>query len=117
MKKDMRFKKTKSGASMRKLGVIVVVLALFASCKNTGNGELTGVQNRPVYYSETPYGMLYIPMGGYNMGTGDQDVPYANVHGAKTVTVRPFYMDETEITNNEYRQFVDWVRDSIAHTL
>lgn len=113
----MRFKKTKSGASMRKLGVIVVVLALFASCKNTGNGELTGVQNRPVYYSETPYGMLYIPMGGYNMGTGDQDVPYANVHGAKTVTVRPFYMDETEITNNEYRQFVDWVRDSIAHTL
>ena len=26
-------------------------------------------------------------------------------------------MDETEITNNEYRQFVNWVRDSIAHTL
>ena len=25
-------------------------------------------------------------------------------------------MDDTEITNNEYRQFVDWVRDSIAHT-
>ena len=23
-------------------------------------------------------------------------------------------MDQTEITNNEYRQFVDWVRDSIA---
>ncbi len=26
-------------------------------------------------------------------------------------------MDETEITNNEYRQFVNWVRDSIARTL
>ena len=31
----------------------------------------------------------------------------------KTVTVRSFYMDETEITNSEYRQFVHWVRDSI----
>ena len=26
-------------------------------------------------------------------------------------------MDDTEITNNEYRQFVDYVRDSLAHTL
>ena len=26
-------------------------------------------------------------------------------------------MDDTEITNNEYRQFVYWVRDSIAHTI
>lgn len=25
-------------------------------------------------------------------------------------------MDDTEITNNEYRQFVDWVRDSLAHS-
>jgi sulfatase modifying factor 1 len=26
-------------------------------------------------------------------------------------------MDDTEITNNEYRQFVEWVRDSIAHEM
>ena len=26
-------------------------------------------------------------------------------------------MDETEITNDEYRQFVNWVRDSIARTI
>ncbi len=34
----------------------------------------------------------------------------------KTVTVRSFYMDDTEITNSEYRQFVEWVQDSIART-
>ena len=39
--------------------------------------------------------------------TGIQDAP------TKTVSVRSFYMDETEITNSEYRQFVFWVRDSI----
>ena len=26
-------------------------------------------------------------------------------------------MDETEITNNEYRQFTNWVKDSILHVL
>src|SRR5690606_40675307 len=42
----------------------------------------------------------------------------ANVQDAptKTATVSSFYMDETEITNNEYRQFVYWVRDSILRT-
>jgi formylglycine-generating enzyme required for sulfatase activity len=39
------------------------------------------------------------------MGKADEDV--ANIQDAptKTVTVRSFYMDETEITS-EYRQFV-----------
>ncbi|HET8735395.1 MAG TPA: gliding motility lipoprotein GldK, partial [Pricia sp.] len=32
------------------------------------------------------------------------------------VTVRSFYMDDTEITNSEYRQFVEWVKDSITRT-
>ena len=39
-----------------------------------------------------------------------QDAP------TKTVTVRSFYMDETEITNSEYRQFITWVRDSVIRT-
>ena len=50
-------------------------------------------------------------------GTSDQDVPFANVSQSKTVSVGAFYMDETEITNNEYRQFTDWVRDSLAHVI
>ncbi|MDZ7847859.1 MAG: SUMF1/EgtB/PvdO family nonheme iron enzyme [Owenweeksia sp.] len=29
------------------------------------------------------------------------------------VSVPSFWIDQTEITNNEYRQFVQWVRDSI----
>ncbi len=31
------------------------------------------------------------------------------------VSIVGFFMDDTEITNNEYRQFVTYVRDSIAH--
>jgi gliding motility-associated lipoprotein GldK len=61
-----------------------------------------------------PFGMLYIPMGSFHMGPADQDVPYSQTAQSKVVSVQAFYIDETEITNNEYRQFVEWVRDSIA---
>ncbi len=102
---------------MKKLLYLVIAAAVLSSCGNTGNGELTGVPNRPKFYQPDPYGMTFIPLGSFTMGTGDQDVPYANVHQPKTISVAAFYMDETEITNNEYRQFVYWVRDSIAHTI
>ena len=88
---------------------------MISSCGSSDNGFLVGVQNRPEWYQPDPYGMLFIPNGSYNMGNSDQDVPYAQVSGSKTVTVQAFYMDETEITNNEYREFVNWVMDSIAH--
>ncbi|MCP4442296.1 MAG: SUMF1/EgtB/PvdO family nonheme iron enzyme [Aureispira sp.] len=35
----------------------------------------------------------------------------------QTVAVPSFYMGAKEITNKEYRQFVTWVRDSIAHAM
>ena len=98
---------------MKKIIVLSSVVALLSACGGSGNGELIGVQNRPIWNPTDPYGMVFIPQGSYNMGPSDQDVPFANVSQSKTVSVGAFYMDETEITNNEYRQFTNWVRDSI----
>ena len=50
------------------------------------------------------------------MGKQDEDIIGTLNTPTKTVTVRPYYMDETEITNNEYKEFVFWVRDSITRT-
>ena len=50
------------------------------------------------------------------MGPGDQDVAYATAP-TRTVDLATFWMDDTEITNNEYRQFVYWVRDSLARQM
>lgn len=35
----------------------------------------------------------------------------------RNITVDGFYMSKTEVTNQEYREFVHYVRDSIAHTM
>jgi len=102
---------------IKTLLIVAVMPVIFAGCSGGGNGELTGVLKREKWYQPDPYGMVYIPAGSFNMGPSDQDVPYALTAQSKTVTVQPFYMDNTEITNNEYRQFVYWVRDSLAHRL
>jgi formylglycine-generating enzyme required for sulfatase activity len=99
---------------MRKYFLLLLSASFLASCSSSDYGELVGVQDRPEWYPSEPYGMVYIPHGSFNMGNADQDVPYVMTSPVKTVSVMSFYMDQTEITNNEYRQFVYWVRDSIT---
>ena len=102
---------------MKILYKILLFSLLLVSCSDANKGYLVGVQDREVWFQPDPYGMLFIPQGSYNMGPSDQDVPYNQTAQSKTVSVQAFYMDETEITNNEYRQFVYWVRDSIARRI
>ena len=103
--------------NLRKILFFSVIILFIASCKSTTEGELVGVPNRPRWFEPEPYGMVFIPAGSFNMGQNDQDVPMAFNTQTKTVSIDAFWMDNTEITNNEYRQFVYWVRDSIAMRL
>mgnify|MGYP001254224763 CR=1 FL=1 len=103
---------------MKKIILVLIVTALLTACGGSGGGgELIGIQKRQSWNPTDPYGMVFIPQGSFNMGPSDQDVPFANVSQSKTVSIGAFYMDETEITNNEYRQFTNWVRDSIARMI
>lgn len=104
----------KTEGQMRKPFILALGSLILAACSSSDHGELVGVQDRPEWFPSEPYGMVYIPQGSYNMGNADQDIPYAMTAPTKTVSIRAFYMDQTEITNNEYRQFVYWVRDSIV---
>ena len=61
--------------------------------------------------------MVFIPQGSFVMGPSDQDVPFSKCFNQPEGFCRKvFYMDETEITNNEYRQFERWVVDSMIRT-
>lgn len=97
--------------------VLITLTALtlmFVSCSKP-KGQLVGVYDS--YSPEaTPYGMVHIPRGSFTMGPNDQSVTWAVQPSQKTVSIDAFWMDITEITNGEYRQFVYWVRDSIART-
>ena len=97
---------------MKKIVLITLVLAFITSCGSKDKGELVGVKGKK-WHPEKPYGMSLIPGGAFVMGKSDDDITGIQDAPTKTVSVRSFYMDETEITNSEYRQFVFWVRDSI----
>lgn len=100
---------------MKRVLILLAVVVLY-SCSGE-NGELVGVGGREGFYQADPFGMLYIPMGSFNMGPSDQDVSFSVTAQSKTVSVQAFYIDQTEISNNEYRQFVHWVRDSIVRKI
>ncbi len=98
------------------LFVIVLVSLFVFSCGSNDKGQLIGVKAKKKWFSEKPFGTVLIPGGAFTMGKQDEDIQGSLSTPTRTVTVRPVYMDETEITNSEYRQFVHWVRDSIIRT-
>jgi formylglycine-generating enzyme len=101
-----------------------LAIILFAtSCSNKGSkgggsytndGQKHGVAPGKVYAMKRPLGMVYVPPGTFHMGPSDEDVNYSYTARNKQVSISEFWMDATEITNNEYRQFTNWVRDSLA---
>ncbi|TPV35626.1 gliding motility lipoprotein GldK [Paucihalobacter ruber] len=97
--------------NMKKLVLLITVAAFITGCNSGDRGQLVGVKGKR-WHPEKPYGMTLVPGGAFIMGKSDDDLAGVNDAPTKTVTVRAFYMDETEITNSEYRQFVEWVRDS-----
>lgn len=92
----------------------VAVLFALSSCKmNNSKGELVGAPGQK-WFSEKPFGMELIPSGSFVMGKSEEDMASGLNAPTKTVSVKAFYMDNTEITNAEYRQYVNWVKDSIV---
>ncbi len=112
---------------MKNLSTLVTLAALIAAagCGKIGkshkglpdDGQLHGVAPASSYNLSKPLGMVYIPPGTFHMGPSDEDVNFAFTARNRQTSISGFWMDATEITNNEYRQFTNWVRDSIAATL
>ncbi|MBP1675550.1 MAG: hypothetical protein H6Q20_109 [Bacteroidetes bacterium] len=100
----------------KNLTIIVLVLLIIIAAKPLG--ELTGVSKKSIFSrgfrENNPYGMVFIKRGSFMMGPNDQSALGGINDKSVNVTVDAFWMDETEITNDEYKQFIYWVRDSIA---
>lgn len=62
----------------------------------------TAVSRSPV----APKGMVLIPAGEFQMGTAGTTI-HKNEQPAHKVRLDAFYMDETEVTNAEFREYVE----------
>ncbi len=86
------------------------------SASSSGRGgEVVGVGGK-TFNEPTPYGMVRINRGYVKMGLQNQDSLWGKKTPTRDISVDGFWMDETEITNSQYKQFVMWVRDSILRT-
>ncbi len=105
---------------MKKTWIILslLVAVLLTSCMGAGKnamaagGELTGVSGYAVS-EPAPYGMVLIERGSLKVGSEEMDSLWGTMIPTREISVDAFWMDDTEVTNAEYRQFVHWVRDSI----
>ena len=101
------------------LSTIVMSLTLL-SCMGTQlggmstvqGGEVTGISGTAVN-EPAPYGMVLIQRGSIKLGNEENDSLWGTGTPVKNISVDAFWMDEAEVSNAKYRQFVFWVRDSI----
>lgn len=109
---------------MNRILVAALILALsVTSCKMLKSGGRSARNDGQIttkrsssWAPQRPVGMVPVPGGSFILGQSDYDFTFNNDAPVKTVSVTGFFMDDTEITNSEYKIFVDYVKDSIART-
>ena len=90
----------------------LALTSCFSGRGGSSGGEVTGVSGF-AWAEPTPHGMVLIDRGAIAMGPSKDDSLAGIKADPKGISVDAFWMDETEITNSKYKQFVFWVRDSI----
>ena len=100
------------------LGTCVALLTLngcyYERSGSTGwayNFTDNGGFERPAYFEqETGPGLIFIEGGTYTMGQVDDDLNYAWDNIPRRVSVSSFYMDETEVTNQFWLEYLWWLQ-------
>ncbi|MFN5417979.1 MAG: SUMF1/EgtB/PvdO family nonheme iron enzyme [Flavobacteriia bacterium] len=113
--------KTKINNNMKMLRFFTVAIIgslLLASCSNetsssTGwdynNMRQGGFQKIPFVDQETGPGLVLVEGGTFTMGRAEQDVMYDWNNRPARVTVSSFYMDQTEVTNFHWLEYLYWL--------
>lgn len=99
------------------LGAVAAV-ALIASCAtersdSTGwdynNPRMGGFQKVPFVDQETGPGLVLVEGGTFTMGRAIDDVMFDYDNRPRRVTVSSFYMDQTEVTNFHWLEYLYWI--------
>ncbi len=93
-------------------GITLVSCMGSSSSANASGGEVTGAK-RASFSEPTPFGKVAEKRGSRKVGLEDADSLWGAETPVREISVDGFWMDELEVSNAKYRQFVNWVRDSI----
>ena len=88
-----------------KLPLVLVVIIL---------GSISILSFKEAKFRSDP-NMVQIPGGAFYMGPSDEQVDMSMVNRKKLVSISGFWMDRTEVTNQQYRKFVKYVSDSLKY--
>ena len=94
------------------LATLLLSACFGSKMTSSAGGEVTGVSGR-AFSEPTPYGMTLIKRGHLKMGIDKQDSLWGKQTPVKDISIEGFWIDQYEVTNSMYRQFVNYVRDSI----
>ena len=103
------------------IGTLVFAAIILASCKqqeqrsnSTGwvynDPEWGGFEKKDYEGQITGPNLVLIEGGTFAMGLTDEDVTYEWNNIPRRVTVSSFYMDETEVPNIDYREYLFWIK-------
>lgn len=74
------------------------------------NPKWGGFANQKYKGQETGPGLVLIEGGSFVMGSNEQELMFNNDNVERKVTVNSFYMDETEVSNLQYREYEYWLQ-------
>jgi sulfatase modifying factor 1 len=109
------------------IGLLALTVFALAGCKgnkerstSTGwkyNDQTWGGFEKLNYKGQSTGPNLALIEGGtFTMGLTDQDVTYEWNNTPRRVTVASFYMDETEVRNIDYREYLFWLKNTFGDT-
>ena len=101
-KQSLNLQLKKKNTDIQRLNTKIRVL------ENATNRNLISEQPSPSPFLNIPSGMVLIPAGEFRMGSNANDVDaYSDEKPEHTVYVDAFYIDKYEVTNEEYKKFID----------
>lgn len=100
--------------------VLAAALLITPSCANKNKSKTTGFgynskkwggfENHKYKGQETGPGLVLVPGGAFVMGSTEQDVLFEYNNVERKATVNSFYMDQTEVSNLQYGEYVWWLQ-------
>ena len=116
--------------SVKNLIILVAFSVSLVSCKNSKKGGKSGKSSvtgwnyddknmgnyhvNKMKYPKAGPGLIFVQGGTFVMGAKDEDIMGDWNNVPRRVTVPSFFVDETEVANVHYREYIYWLENTFS---